>query len=89
MSRAVERIDGHERDLRLCLFVHLPADVLDLGFGPRVENVGKVVDVSGGLKLRDRFCLGESAGNQQQDGQADSCAGTHRQIVQEGSGQPL
>src|SRR4029077_6918610 len=86
---AVECIDRDERDLGLRFFVNLAAHILDLGFGFRVENMSKVVDVSGGLKLSDRFCLGGNAGDQQQDGQANSCADTHRQIVQEGSASSL
>src|SRR5215469_6592370 len=45
--------------------------------------MGKIVDVSGRLKLIDGFRKGKNARDQQQKGHAQSCTKTHRQIVQE------
>ena len=60
----VESIDRDDGDLRVRFFIHLPANVLDLGLSCRVENMSKVVDVSSRLKLRDGFCPGQNARDQ-------------------------
>ena len=80
---AVQSINCYEGDLRVRFFVQLAANVLDLGLGRWVQDVSKVVDVTGRLKLRDGFCLGENARDQQKGGQAGSCASTHSRIVQD------
>ena len=54
---AVERSDGHYRDLGMSLFVDLAADLVDLRDCVPVQNVGKVVDVIGGFEFGDRFGL--------------------------------
>jgi len=61
---AIERPDGHHRDLSMCLPVNLPADLVHLRDRVLVQNVGKVVDVVGGFELGDRFGLRRQ--NQQQ-----------------------
>jgi hypothetical protein len=45
----------------VCFFVYLPAEFFDLGLCTVVQNVGEVVNVTGGLKLRDRFCRSQYA----------------------------
>ena len=43
--RTIQRIDGHDRDLRLRLLIDLLADVIQLRDGGGIENVGEIVDV--------------------------------------------
>jgi hypothetical protein len=52
---ALERVDGYERDLRVGLGVELLGDVRDLRGRLRIQDVREIVDVIGGLELRDRL----------------------------------
>ena len=45
---AIEGIDRDERDLGVSLFIDLPADVGDLRGRVRIQNMGEIIDVTGG-----------------------------------------
>src|SRR6185369_992802 len=47
---AVGRVDGYNCDLRMCLFVDLFRDAIQLVFRLWAENMGEVVYVIGGVK---------------------------------------
>src|SRR5207302_1917042 len=48
---AIERIDGHERDLSMGLFIDLTSDLSDLPAGIGVKDVREIIDVTGWLQL--------------------------------------
>ena len=66
--RTVQRIDGHDRDLRVGLLFNLLADVIQLRNGALIEDMGEVVDVIGGTQLRDRLSVEQKRKRQQDDG---------------------
>ncbi len=76
---AVERIDRDQRDLRVRFFIDLTAGIANLRNGVRIEDVREIVDVAGGLELRDGF--GPRSDRQQKDGdpgETKSCERSHR-----------
>ena len=82
---AIERPDGHHRDLGMRLLVDLPADIIHLRDRALIQNVGKIVDVVGGFELSDGFGL--RCQNQQQRAKQTEppfCVSAHRiKIVQD------
>ena len=52
---AIEGPDGHHGDLSICLVVHLGCQLLDCRSRLRINDAGKIIHVSGGLELLDRF----------------------------------
>jgi hypothetical protein len=80
----VRPIQGVHRDygnLRMRLLVELLADVIELRDGVLIENVGKVVDVIGGVQLGDRFCPKQQRERQQGDGDADRLQELHPRVI--------
>src|SRR5271165_342841 len=55
---AVERVDGDYGDLRMGFVVDLVADVFHLRGCAGVDDVGEIVDIAGGLELRDGLSPG-------------------------------
>jgi len=84
-------VDGDDGDLSVGFFVDLTADVAHLRGGVRVEYVGEVVDVAGGLELRDRLGMDRSKEQQYDDGRQpaflkvkhaqQNCTGGYRQAL--------
>ncbi len=52
---AIERFDGHDRDLCMSLLVDLAADFVHLRDRVLIQNVSKIVDVVGCFELSDRL----------------------------------
>jgi len=85
--RAVERIDGNNGDLGMSFFVNLAAKVFDLRFGGLIEDAGEIVDIAGGLELRDGLGPGNDGQRySEQRDQTEFRAQTHSKIVQEENG---
>ena len=52
---AIERLYSHHGDLRMRLFVNLPADFVHLHDGILIQNVSEIIDVVGRFELGDRL----------------------------------
>jgi hypothetical protein len=52
---AIEGLYSHHCDLRMGLFVNLPADLVHLRDRILIQNVGEIIDVVGRFELGDRL----------------------------------
>src|SRR5271165_1120135 len=84
---AIERVDGDQRDLSVCLLIDLGADVRDLRSRRLIDDVRKVVDIARGLEVFDvlsKDARGDDRDEEQRDDEESmTSAPAHSEIVQE------
>ncbi len=84
---AVERVDGDDGNLGVRFLVDLLTQVVELGDGAVIENVGEVVDVAGRLELGNGFAPANQGERQHGEGAECDCEPRlhPRLIVQDGT----